>query len=60
MGWGRPFERKSVAIPHRGDDYEGQHAWGEWSKPYGVAGRPEPWQERRCQCGNRDFRPVYP
>lgn len=35
---------------------EGSHQWGPWSQPYQVTGRWEWWQERRCQCGNRDFR----
>jgi hypothetical protein len=43
-------------------DYEGTHAWGEWSKTYGAptgpGGRSQTWQERKCQCGNRDFRKV--
>lgn len=42
-------------------DYRGDHAWTEWSEPYGVKGYgwyapTEWWQERKCQCGNRDFR----
>lgn len=56
------------------DSLEGQHAWGPWSTPYQAmhhdltsrrygppllvdSGFPW-WQERRCQCGNRDFRQV--
>lgn len=38
--------------------FEGVHQWAPWSKPYGVLGTDEKWQERRCQCGNRDFRPA--
>lgn len=52
------FRRRNAGAPvvHV---YEGEHAWGEWSKPYVVgpdAYNYELWQERRCQCGNRDFR----
>lgn len=54
----RPTDQTDPRGAHLGDDYEGHHAWGPWSRPYRVHGRPEPWQERRCQCGNRDFRPV--
>lgn len=35
--------------------FEGEHAWGPWSEPY-PAGQHGLWQQRRCQCGNRDFR----
>lgn len=42
-------------------DYEGTHRWGLWSAPYdawvnGPAGPHERWQQRQCQCGNRDWR----
>ena len=55
-------------------DYEGDHKWGPWSQPYQAIQHDSPsrrygppastnsgfpwWQERRCQCGNRDFRPT--
>lgn len=47
-----------LLVPHNGRDYAGSHAWGPWSKPYGVVGRDGLWCERRCQCGNRDFAPA--
>lgn len=59
---------------HPSGCYDGTHAWGEWSRPYLAAKGPTRtqetetgllqlrdmvwWQERRCQCGNRDFRRV--
>lgn len=35
--------------------YEGDHLWTDWSFPY-AASNGEMWQQRSCQCGNRDFR----
>lgn len=64
---------ETITVQAISDPYpcRGEHRWSDWSETYQAAFHDSPsrrapsptwdapcWQDRRCACGNREFRPL--